>query len=233
MMQWHFTRRRMWPALATALVLVACSEGRTGVTAPDTEALFAKPGPGTWNGSVTSTLADGFSYASDGLGAYTNASSVESAIQIAGDWVLSTLSSKATRRMQLTFSQVDSGTVPFIGTQTVRGRFISKMTEVGGVYPTMQNGDSRQAPLAFAFQYGGKDYRLAMNPANPMGVGTEYALATCTAPLSPTDPTCKSWQLVPTGADGTNASRLILIGTNNSETAVAKVRMSFSITFSR
>src|SRR5215207_562234 len=89
MMKWHFTRRRMWPALATALALSACSEGQTGVTAPETEAVFAKPSAGTWNGSVTSTLADGFSYASDGLGSYQNGvGSVESIIQDAGAWVL-------------------------------------------------------------------------------------------------------------------------------------------------
>lgn len=232
-MKRHLAHRSLSTVLATAaLAFSACTDGQSGLTSPDTAPSFGKAPPG-WNGSVTSTLADGFSYASDGAGSYQNGvSSVESIIQDVGSWVLSTQNTKSTRRMRLSFAAVDSGTVPFTGSQLVRGRFISKNLTTGARYQDMKNGDVGQAPLAFAFEYGGKNYRLAMNPENALGVGTDVTGASCIAALSATDPTCKTWQLVPTGANGMNVSRLILVGTN-SETPVAMVRVNFQITFSR
>lgn len=226
--------RRLRPALAAIVAAAsACADGRAPITAPDVEARFAKPvGPGATNAAVTSTLADGLSYASDGGGAYVNGTaSVESSLQDIGDYVLSTQNSR-TRTMRLSFAAVDSGAVPFTGSALVKGRFISKISRVGGRFHDMRLGDTELAPLAFAFTYGTQNYRLAMNPENTMGVGTQYAAASCVAAASAADSTCATWQLTPTGIDGTNVSRLIKVG-SKSETAVAKVRVSFQITFSR
>ena len=235
-MKWQFTRRRLSPALAAAaLAFSACSDSRPEMTAPETDALFAKPSAGgPYTGPVRTTLADNVSYASDGLGEYKDAvSGVESVIYPTGNFGMSTMAAKSTRRVRLSFAEVDSGTVPFTGTQVVSAGFISNISLNGATYPGMKYGDIALAPLATSFTYGGKNYRLAMNPNTLLGAGTEWAQATCIASLSATDPTCKTWQLVPTGANGMNTSRLILIGTNNSETPVAVVRVSFQITFSR
>lgn len=226
--------RRLRPALAAIIAAAAsaCAEGPTPIAAPDVDARFAKPaGPGATNLPVTSTLADGLSYASDSLGAYSNGTaSVESSLQDIGDYVLSTQNSR-TRTMRLSFAALDSGAVPFTGSALVKGRFISKISRVGGRFHDMRAGDVESAPLAFAFSYGGQNYRLAMNPENLMGVGTDYAQAACLAARSATDASCGTWQLTPSGVNGTNLARLIKVA--KSETAVARVRVSFQITFSR
>lgn len=217
--------------LIAALALAGCADQSSLSTSPDVAALFAKPGgggPGSTTVIVTSNIADGFSIASDGLGDYRNGvGAVVSNIQAIGDWVLENDARKSTRSTRLNFTNVVSGTVPFTD-KLVKGRFISKYNQLGGIYQNMTVGQTALVPLSFAFTDASTSYGLRFNPQNQPG--SEYVRATCTAAISATNSSCAVWELTPSGADGTNLANLENATTN---VVVAVVRMSFRITFRR
>ena len=234
-----------------AMGLVACAEPAMSPELDVAPLLKAggKPGGGstTWNGgAVTSSIASGNAgYAGVG-GTYVTASGVVSEVQSIGDWVLETNGRKSTRYVDVTLDastavMLGSQALPFTGTQRVQGRFISRISLTDPAagptrYQDMNAVDqSKDVPLAFAFDFGGKSYRITMNPGQDPNINpspnlalTDWVSATCTA-VSGTQ--CSAWSLLPT-AEGGNTGLLMLVS-NSGTSDVALVRMDFAIAFTR
>lgn len=132
--------------------------------------------------------------ADDGLGAYINGvNSVESIVQGIGDWVLNTRNSTV-RKVYIDLSDpANAGDPPPPFVSALRpARLISKCAQLGFKIRDMQSGQSRDCPLAVAFDYNGINYRLAFNDSN--FAVTDYVKWTC---LNVANGRCVSWAMEP------------------------------------
>ena len=154
----------------------------------------------------------------DGLGPYRNgADSVQSLIQSIGDWEMdATLS--AVRRVYIDFADpVVAGdtTAPFVSNQ-VPARFISKCTDRGYKMRYLTLGQAVDCPLAVRFDYGGRTYRINMNPVN--NATTNYMQWTCN---TVTNSRCTAWTGIPSviqsNGERKNRARLIRVGTSRKD----------------
>jgi len=190
---------------------------------------------------VTSTVADvdatgvALRIQSDGAGPYTNSKMVQSVIQaLSHDWVLDTnWSRQSTRAVYVDFGDPIAGSAPGgvdpvapFSTALVKGRFISKCHETNVNMFTIAAGSTVICPMALSFNYGGTDYRLAMNPANYSD--TNWINVTC---QSASNGSCDGWLLEPNGVYGTpkNSTKLLKIAKNGALSDQGDFYMSFSI----
>jgi hypothetical protein len=209
-----------WPVIGLAAVLAAlaftaCSPDTAPTTPAGLLPRFAKGGNGGGGGStsaipVTSIVADAaadvaasLQLRSDGLGAYTNSSSLTSEIQSIGDWVLDALNPPgATRQVYLDFSQPIPGTGPNGGAPIAPPsglypfRAITKCSQDGNDYLTLAPGTAVSCPLHVAFTYNGASYAVEMNPNN--APETDNASVTCVTPATGSGP-CTGWVIEPSG----------------------------------
>lgn len=164
----------------------------------------------------------------DGLGAYQNGvSSVESIVQGIGDWVLNTRNSTV-RKVYIDFGDPVSAaepTAPF-GAALRPARMISKCASLGFKIRDMQVGQTRQCPLAIAFDYNGIGYRIAFNDEN--FAVTDYVQWTC---LSSANGRCASWMMEPAavyGDERKSIGQLIRIATSKKDPEKALGRYYFA-----
>jgi hypothetical protein len=175
----------------------------------------------TYVSDADATVAPSLQIQSDGLGTYANSKSVGSVIQSVGAWVLDARTLKtATRRVVLDFTQPVAGSGPGGGSPIAvpsglyKVRAISKCNVYGTSMWTLAPGATMTCPLHIAFDVGGVDYALQMNPnaaGDPDGAPeTQPANITCVTPTSGSGP-CTGWQITPSGTytapDGSTAYR--------------------------
>lgn len=221
------------PACLAASILVmapqhaAQGNNETTVTATASSSTQrGKPTP-TPDVPVTDTIADyidwtdpstGISQSfwmqirSDGVGPYTNTSSVQSIIQGAsGDWILDTKNTKSpTRSVFLDFTRPLAGTGPNGGNPVspftsalVNARLISKCHLYNYDMLTIPVGVTVSCPLAVFFNSGGSAYFLQMNPG-PNGVylapETDFVNIACNGAGASFQ--CNNWTVTPNGSRG-------------------------------
>jgi hypothetical protein len=200
--------------LATIFALAACASESHVATQPDGIAqMVVQAGRDTpvttYVSDADATTAPSLQIRSDGLGAYANSKSVSSVIQSVGAWVLdSRILKTATRRVLLDFGQPVAGSGPGGGSPIAlpsglyKVRAISKCNVYGRSMWTLAPGATMTCPLHIAFDFGGVDYALQMNPdpaGDPDGAPeTQPANITCVSPTSGSGP-CVAWQITPSG----------------------------------
>ena len=181
---------------------------------------------------VTSAIANDatFQINSDGLGAYTNSSTLDSEIQGAtGDWVLDSYTPRnGTRTVYLGFSRPIAGSGPGGGDAVsipsgyYKFHMISKCHLTGNDFLTILPGHTVQCPLRIGQIFvGTRQYGITMN-SGVTSAGevswpeTNYADVTCNS----TAGTCANWTLTPSGTDpnGSPANVAVLIETITSGT---------------
>ena len=164
----------------------------------------------------------------DGVGAFQNGvNSVESIIQGIGDWVLNTRNSTV-RSIYIDFGDpVSAGQPVSPFTSALRpARMISKCASTGFKIRDMQVGQTRQCPLAIAFDYNGVGYRIAFNDTN-FSV-TDYVEWTC---LGSANGRCASWMMEPSavyGYERKSIGQLIKLATSKRDPEQALGRYYFS-----
>jgi hypothetical protein len=150
----------------------------------------------------------------DGLGAYLNGvNSVESIIQGIGDWVMNSRNSSTRKVLIDCGDPVLAGdtSAPFSAALRL-ARFISKCAQLGFKIRDMQVGQTRECPLALAFDFNGINYRIAMNDGN--FAATDQVEWTC---LNSANGRCTSWMMEPAGEYDLvrkSKAQLIRVGTN-------------------
>jgi hypothetical protein len=193
-----------------------------------------KPPKGDLNVSVVSSFDNSvpnLRVGDDGLGAYLNGvNNVESIVQAIGDWELNARNSTV-RKIYIDFGDPVSGSEPAapFGNALRPARFISKCASLGFKIRDMQVGQTRQCPLALAFDYNGQNYRIALNDAN-FSV-TDYVQWTC---LSSANGRCASWMMEPAAVYGDvrkSIGQLIKVGTNrkNPDQPLGRYYFSFRV----
>jgi hypothetical protein len=167
----------------------------------------------------------------DGLGSYQNGvNGVESIIQAIGDWVMNTRTSTV-RKVYIDFGDPVSASEPAAPfTSAMRpARFISKCTQLGFKIRDMQVGQTRQCPLALAFDHNGLNYRIAFNDGN--FAVTDHVEWTC---LGSANGRCASWMMEPAAVYGDvrkSIGQLIKVGTNrkNPDQALGRYYFAFRV----
>lgn len=171
---------------------------------------------------------------SDQLGAYKNLSSgkskLQSIIQGIGDWELDMINFNSSPQRKVLIDLRDpvpgsgpNGGAPInpfgtTGYQLVRARFITKCSQNGISYQTMQPNTPYYCPLALAFDDAkGVRYRLNNNPAN-YGE-TNWLQITCVA--ADASAKCNQWKLQPSTIQSNgelkNVTKLIKVATKPGE----------------
>ena len=164
--------------------------------------------------SIFDNSVPNFRISDDGLGAYQNGvDNVESIIQGIGDWELNARNSTV-RKIYIDFGDPVSGSEPAAPfNSAVRpARFISKCASLGFKIRDMLVGQTRQCPLALAFDYNGQNYRIALNDEN--FAVTDYVQWTC---LGSANGRCASWIMEPAAVYNDirkSIGQLIKVGTN-------------------
>jgi len=144
---------------------------------------------------------------SDQLGAYRNSASgkskLQSIIQGIGDWELDMLNfnSSPQRKLLIDLRDAVPGSAPNGANpiapftyQVVRARFITKCTQNGIHYQSMQPNTPYFCPMALAFNdASGARYRLANNPTNYSD--TNWVHVTCEGTDAAAK--CNQWKIVP------------------------------------
>lgn len=167
---------------------------------------------------------------SDLLGAYQTISSRNSSLQsilqaALRDWELDMLnySSSPQRTVLIDLRDPIPGSGPnggapinpFVnGYAYVRARFISKCSQNGYAFDSMQLNTSYSCPLAVAFDDpNGVRYRLALNPTN--FIETNWVQVTCLA--LDTNSKCKQWKIEPSAVqvngEAKNVVKLLKVAT--------------------
>jgi hypothetical protein len=183
----------------------------------------------------TDTTGAAFQIQEDDLGSYANTKSVQSVIQPIGDWVLDTNSSSlSTRGVYLDFSRnVDPiVTAPWTGPIGVKARLITQCPTYGYSMLPLKTGVSVGCGLVIGFDYGGSQYRLAMNPGGPSGyTDTDVISVACAG--ADTAGQCNQWTIADAGG-GSVAKLLVSTTVNHKSVWVDKGNyyFSFSITVS-
>ena len=185
---------------------------------------------------------------SDLLGAYQNIStrnsSLQSILQAAlRDWELDMLNYNSSPQRTVLIDLQDpipgSGPNggapinPFVnGYAYVRARFISKCSQNGYPFDSMQPNISYSCPLAVAFDDpNGVRYRLALNPTN--FIETNWVQVTCLA--TDANSKCKQWKIEPSAVqingEVKNVVKLLKVATkpNQSDQDYGDFYMSFTI----
>jgi hypothetical protein len=172
---------------------------------------------------------------SDQLGAYKTIGSgksvsLQSIIQGLGDWELDMLNFTSSPQRKVLIDLRDSvpgsgpnGGAPInpfgaTGYQTVRARFISKCSENGINFLTMETNTPYFCPLALAFDdTSGVRYRLAENPINFSE--TNWVQVTCLATAAGK---CNQWKIEPSvfqmNGEQKNVAKLLKVATKPRET---------------
>ncbi|MFN2502335.1 MAG: hypothetical protein ABR530_10030 [Pyrinomonadaceae bacterium] len=198
--------------IVAVMVLAACITGAAQKPKADQEL------PATTTIHSTDDVGTFFRFQSDGLGTYANGvNSVKSLIQPIGDWEMdATLST--IRKVYIDFGDpVVAGdtTAPF-ASAILPARFISKCSDRGYKMRDLALGQVVTCPLAVRFDYGGKTYRINMNPVN--NATTNYMQWTCTAVANLR---CTAWTGTPSATQATgelkNRARLIRVGTSRKD----------------
>ena len=185
---------------------------------------------------------------SDQSGAYKTLSSgkskLQSIIQGAGDWELDLINfdSSPQRKVLIDLRNPVPGTGPnggaptnpfgATGYQMLRARFISKCSQNGIAFQTMQPNTPYFCPMALAFDdASGTRYRLNNNPA--VHSDTNWVQVTCVT--TDTNAKCNQWKIEPsvTQPDGQvkNIMKLVKVPSkpNQSEQDLGNFYLSFSI----
>lgn len=170
---------------------------------------------------------------SDQLGAYKHTVSgkvtLESIIQPIGDWELDMLNFTSSPQRKVLIDLRDpvlasgpNGGAPInpfgaTGYQVVRARFISKCSQNGINFLTMQTGTPYFCPLALAFDdSGGARYRLTANPTNCSE--TNWLQVTC---LATANGKCTQWRIEPSvvqiDGERKNVTKLLKVATSARE----------------
>ena len=181
--------------------------------------------------TVFDTSVSNLRIGDDGLGSYQNGlNNVESIIQGIGDWVLNTRNSTV-RKVYIEFGDPVSANEPAapFASALRPARMISKCASLGFKIRDMAVGQTRQCPLAIAFDYNGIGYRIAFNDSN-FDV-TDYVEWTC---LGSANGRCASWMMEPASSyDGERKSigQLIKLATSKKdpEKAIGRYYFSFRI----
>jgi len=178
---------------------------------------------------------------SDQLGAYRNASSLQSIIQGIGDWELDMINFNSSPQRKALIDLRDpipgSGpnggapTAPF-AYQLVRARFITKCSQNGINMQSMQTNTSYFCPLALAFDdQSGVRYRLADNPINFSE--TNWVQVTCVG--TDANAKCNQWKVEPSvtqlNGERKNVTKLLKVAAkpNQSDQDMGDFYLSFTI----
>jgi hypothetical protein len=215
--------------------LGACAGTSSDPTSPTGMIAFAKPGGGG-DTPVTATISDIGQIRSDGLGTYTNSSTLTSVIQSIGAWVLDSYNpGGATRKAYLDFSLPIGSSLTTPASALYKVRMISKcnINVPSTSMLTLAPGATMTCPLHIRFDYAGGAYALQMNPgtsADPDGSypETSYASITCEVPSSGTG-ACTQWRIEPSVVSG-NVAALLKYTTSKGKT-VATRQGDFTVSF--
>lgn len=174
--------------------------------------------------TVTSTIADDatFQIKSDGVGAYTNSTALESDIQGAtGDWVLDSYTPRnGTRTVYLAFSRPIAGSGPGGGDAAAipsgyyKFHMISKCHLTDNSFLAIAPGQTVQCPLHLGSIFvNGQEYGVTMNAGITSDGDTWPETNSASVTCNSTAGSCASWTIMPsaTAPDGSSANVAVLI----------------------
>lgn len=187
--------------------------------------------------AVTSTLAgnpgDAYQIASDGLGAYKNASNLKSLITSAGDYQLGGLDlSGATRSVYLDFGIPVAGSGPNGGAPVAppsnlyNVNLASTCSDDGLSFLKVAPGNTIECGMVVQFASGGQSYELHQNSARYPG--TNSVSISCTSPVGRA---CSAWTVTPSSASGSDVAVLMLEQTGKHGVITEVNQGSFLVSF--